>query len=352
MPFSLRSLKERIPQAEIEGDEGITVAFVSSSEDSLAQSLCLAADEKQFARALQGQARAFVVPAALKNRLPPLPPEAAVLFVPNHALAHARLAEVMHGRYPGHEAKASVHPSAVISGTASLGKNVRVGPNVCIGENVKIGDDVFIGANSVIEDDAKIGIRTHIWPHVFIGRACIVGDDCHIHPNATIGSEGFGFGHDEKGQHHRIPQLGNVVIESRVEIGAGTAVDRATFGSTFIGEGTKIDNLVHIAHNVRIGRNCLLTAGFKIAGSSVVGDNVVIGGGVLVTDHVEICSGVRLAARSGVNNNITAPGEYGGHPLQPLRDYLKTTVTLAHLTEMRKTLKKLENKIFPPTDKA
>jgi len=342
MSFNLEMLREKLPNSEIVGDSHLQVSLCSSADDSLENSLCFTANEAQYLKAQKGAARAFVLPMSLKGKVI-VRDGHAVLFVKNHSLAHAQLAEIIQKRYEGHETtSAFTHPTAVVSTSASLGKNVRVGSNVFIGENVKIGDHVFIGANTVIEDDSVIGNQTHIWPMVFIGRGCVIGDHCHIHPNTTIGSEGFGFAHDDKGHHHRIPQLGQVVLGNRVEVGSNVSIDRATFGSTVIGEGTKLDNLIHIAHNVRIGKNCLLTAGFKIAGSSIVGDNVITGGHVLVGDHIEICSNVRLAAWSGVNNDIREPGDYGGHPLQPLRDYLKTTMCLPHLPEFRKIIRQLQ----------
>ena len=345
MAFTIQSLKEKIPGSEIVGKADAVVTSCSSAADSIKDSLCFAAEEEQFQMALKGEAKVVVVPLKLMEKVE-IPEGITALFVKNHSLAHAQLAEIIHGRYPDIEKKAFTHPSSIVAPSAVLGKNVRIGPNAIIGERVKIGDDVVIGANCVIETNAKIGSRTHLWPMVYVGRGCVVREDCHIHPNTTIGSEGFGFAHDAKGNHFRIPQLGNVVVQSRVEIGANVAIDRATFGSTVIGEGSKLDNLIHVAHNVVIGRNCLLTAGFKIAGSAKIGDNVVTGGHVLVTDHVEVCSDVQLAGWSGVNNDIKAPGAYGGHPLQPLRDYMKTTMCLPHLPNFRKALRQLEQRVL------
>ncbi len=342
---SLITLRENFPDlvTDIQGNPNLTIRKCSSAEASLAESLCFTSDEKQWNSASSGAAAAFVVPAKLKDKIQSQ--NRNIIYVKNPALAHARFAEFIQGRYPAHEVSASIHASAHVAKSATYGKNVKICAGAVVGEGVSIGDDVYIGANAVIEDFSSVGSRTHIWPLVFIGANTVIGDDCHIHPNATIGSEGYGFAQNEGFQSFRIPQLGNVVLHNRVEVGANTTIDRGTFGSTIIGEGTKLDNLIHIAHNVRIGKNCLLTSNFTIGGSCVIGDNVMAGGSVTVRDHVNICSDVRLAGGSGLNNDVVEPGDYGGHPLQPVREYLKTTMCLPHLPDFRKRLKELEDEV-------
>ncbi|MBX9769071.1 MAG: UDP-3-O-(3-hydroxymyristoyl)glucosamine N-acyltransferase, partial [Bdellovibrionales bacterium] len=166
-----------------------------------------------------------------------------------------------------------------------------------------------------------------------------------VQPHSTIGSPGFGFATDQQGLHHPIPQIGFVQIDSDVSIGANCAIDRGTFGPTRIGSGTKIDNFAHIAHNCEIGKNCMITAGIIIAGSSKLGDWVVTGGSVRITDHVEIASKVQLGGNSAVTKDVPTAGAYGGHPLQPLKEYLRTTSSLPHLPEIRKTLNRILEKL-------
>lgn len=349
--FSLQNLLEKLNATHPQlfqtslGPLHVEVTNCSSAEASTPASLCFVSDGKQYEKAISGSARAYVLPASLVGKVA-VPSSKSAIFVKNHGLVHAFFAGVMHGRYePQNQAPAKIHPTAVVAPSAQIASSSHVGPHAFIGENVIIEDDVFIGANTVVESRSKIGRGTRIWPMVFIATDTIIGVQCHIHPNTTIGSEGYGFAQDEKFNHHRIPQLGNVILEDRVEIGSNVSIDRGTFGSTIIGSGSKLDNLIHIAHNVKIGRNCLITSGFTIGGSSTLGDNVVVGGSVTIRDHVNITSNVRLAGGSGVNNHITKPGDYGGHPLQPVRDYLKTTMCIPHLPEFRKLIRELEAEV-------
>jgi len=174
----------------------------------------------------------------------------------------------------------------------------------------------------------------------FQGRSDVI-----VQSNAVIGAEGYGFAQDERGRSHRIPQLGRVVIEDRVSVGAGSCIDRATYGETRIGAGTKLDNLCHIAHNVEIGQDCLLTAAFVVAGSTKIGDRVVASGQVGVLDHLEICDDVFLVHRAGVVDDIDVPGIYAGLPLQPYPSYLKTAAVLRRLSDLREKVRKLERRL-------
>ncbi len=200
----------------------------------------------------------------------------------------------------------------------------------------------------MIERGARIGADTLLHAQVFVGWGCQVGARCEIHPHTTLGSDGYSYAHDEQGNHYKIPQVGIVVIEDDVEIGANCAIDRAAFDTTRIGSGTKLDNLCHIAHNCQIGRNVLLTAGFFVAGSSTIGDNFICGGRSTVTDHVKICANVQVAGLCAITKSITEPGAYGGHPLQPMKHYLRTTASLPHLPEIRKTLAAMEVRLNAP----
>ena len=230
------------------------------------------------------------------------------------------------------------HPSAVVAKSATIDTTVRIGPHAFIGENVVIGAGAVIGTNCVIEDGAEIGENSVIQPLAYIGPFVVIGKRCEIGPQTVIGKEGFGYANDEKFNHIRIPHIGRVVIEDEVHIGSQCVLDRGTFGETRIGLGTKIDNLVHIAHNSQIGRNGLVTAGFIVAGSTRIGSNFVTGGRTSIAGHIEICDGVQLAGMSVVGKTITKPGQYGGNPLQPIKMFLKNRSSLAHLTDMRKQI--------------
>ena len=229
-----------------------------------------------------------------------------------------------------------IHPTAVIAASAELAPEVIVGPYVVIEEGVIIGRGARIGPHCVVERNACLGARTVLCSFVSIGWACRVGDDFEIKSNTVIGGEGYGFAHDEKGHHHRIPQLGIVVIEDRVEIGSICTIDRATFDETRIGQGTQIDNQFHIAHNCTVGKNCLIICGLIIAGSLSIGNNVVFGGRVSITDHVHIGDDIQVAGTTVIMTDLAGPGSFGGYPVQPLRDFLRTTSSFSHVTNMRK----------------
>ncbi len=234
-----------------------------------------------------------------------------------------------------------IHPTAFIDPSAHIGKNVSVGPFAVIGEQVRIGDGTTIGAHTVIECHAVIGDHTLLHPHVFIGADCQVGAHCEIHPHTTIGSDGFAFAMTREGHHKKIPQIGKVILEDWVEIGANCAIDRAALTETRIGEGTKFDNLCHVAHNVVIGKHNVMAGGFFVAGSSKIGSHCMFGGNTAVTDHVNICDQVVVAGKSGVTKNITEKGAYGGYPLEPLKDAMKTIANITHLTRIRKDVAKI-----------
>jgi UDP-3-O-[3-hydroxymyristoyl] glucosamine N-acyltransferase len=265
-----------------------------------------------------------------------------LLIAPNVKLAHALIRQ----RYVDRDVLDSewpmIHPSAVVAPGCEIGAGSRVGPQAVVGQGVRIGKGTAIMAGAVVQPRAVVGDRSTVHPNATIGYDCEIGDDVIVQSNAVIGAEGYGFAQDEKGRSHRIPQLGRVVLEDRVSVGAGTCVDRATYGETRIGAGTKLDNLCHIGHNVTIGRDCLLTAGFVVAGSTRIGDRVVASGQVGVLDHLEICSDVFLVHRAGVDEDIDQPGIYAGLPLQAYRSYLKNAAVTRKLSELRARVKSLE----------
>lgn len=242
----------------------------------------------------------------------------------------------------------NIHPKAHVDPTAKLGSDVRVGPGAFVGAHTQIGSRTVIGANTVIEDGCHIGEDCLFHPLVFIGALTIIGSRCEIHPNTTLGSDGFGYAPDKQGNNRKIPQLGRVVLGDDVEIGSCCAIDRATLTETKIHSGTKFDNLIHIAHNCEIGSHSLIAGGFMMAGSTKLGSRFMTGGNSVVADHLTIADNVVLAGRSTVTNDISTGGAYGGYPLQPLREALKTIANIGHITKMRRQiaviLKKLDLK--------
>lgn len=238
-----------------------------------------------------------------------------------------------------------VHPTAIIHPTASIADDVSIGPYAIIDRDVKIGPSTIIGAHVFIGAETSIGSTCYCHPHVTIREQCDIGHRVVIQPGAVIGSCGFGYFTDNKGQHTKLKQLGRVIIEDDVEIGANTTIDRARFKCTRICKGTKIDNLVQIGHQVEIGQNNLIVSQVGIAGSTKTGKHVVIGGQVGIAGHLRITDGVMLAARAGVSKSLLQSGPYSGAPAVPIREFNEQIVQLRGISKWIKRLKELENKI-------
>jgi len=240
-----------------------------------------------------------------------------------------------------------IHPSAVVAPNARVAASAAVGAFAVIGENCVIEENCFIGSHCVLEENVVIAEGSTLHPHVYVGHSCQVGRFCEIKPQAVIGSEGYGYAHDARGHHHRIPHTGRVILRDFVHVGALTAIDRGTLGDSIIGENTKIDNLCHFAHNSVIGKNGLLTASTIMAGSSTLGDNFICGGQTGITGHIQVTDNVNVAARSGITNSIKKSGAYGGFPVIPLKDHLKSATSLAHLPTLRKQVNRILRHLFP-----
>lgn len=234
-----------------------------------------------------------------------------------------------------------IEPSSIIKGTVYIGAFSYIGKNCIIGENVQIYPHVFIG------DNTKIGDNSIIYSGAKVQHDSIIGSNVIIQPGAVIGSDGFGFSQDKNGNNIKIPQLGNVIIEDDVEIGANTTIDRGSIGATLIKKGTKIDNLVQIAHNVNIGKNCILTAFVGISGSAKIGDNVKFGGQTGVVGHIEVASNITAAARTGITKDIKDGNQIiGGNPAIPIKEAHKQQIYIKEIPNIIQRLQKLEEKII------
>jgi UDP-3-O-[3-hydroxymyristoyl] glucosamine N-acyltransferase len=229
-----------------------------------------------------------------------------------------------------------ISSQASIATSATLGANVRIGAFVSIGDDVTVGDDVVIYPNVTIEPGSVIGEKTIIYSNVAVYHGTKIGRRCIIHSGAVLGADGFGFA-THAGMHHKIPQIGSVRIEDDVEIGANTTIDRAALGETVIGEGTKIDNLVQVGHNVRIGKHCLLVSQSGVAGSTTLGDYVVVAGQSGFAGHLTIGDRVQVAAKSAVLGDVEAGQKVMGSPAVPFRDFARREAALRRLT--KKTMK-------------
>lgn len=262
-------------------------------------------------------------------------------------LALALVRQRFDDRNPADEDWTGIDKRAVIHSAAKISETATIGPGAVIGSGCVVGQNCVIMANSVIEHGVIIGDGTVIHPSVTIGYNTQIGKNTIIRSGTVVGSEGYGFAQDEKRRSYRIPQTGRVVIEDDVVIGANCCIDRATFNETRIRRGTKLDNLCHVAHNVDIGEDCLLTAGFIVAGSTKIGNRVITSGQTGILDHLNIADDTVFLHRAGVTDNVTQPGAYAGLPLQPLNEYMKNMALVKKLTEMRKTIRNLEKKIDP-----
>ncbi len=270
----------------------------------------------------------------------------AVLVAKNVGLAHALLRQKYGDRNFREEAEwGKVHASAVVHPSVKLPASVIVHPGAVIGKNVQIGENTVIMANCVIEYDAKIGKDCVIYPGVYIGYECVVGDRVIIKPGSVIGSEGYGFAQDKEKKSHRIPQRGKVVLEDDVLVGASNCIDRASYGETRIGSGTKMDNLCHVAHNVTVGKDCLLTAGLVVAGSTKIGNRVIASGMTGILDHLVVGDDIILVHRAGVIASLKEPGVYAGLPAEPLVPYMKNIALQKKIPDMRKEIKELQKTV-------
>lgn len=240
---------------------------------------------------------------------------------------------------------AGVHPRAHVGATTVVPEQIAVGPLAVIGERVRLGERVTIHAGAVIGDQVVIGDDSIIHANVTILSGCRIGCRVIVHPGAVIGSDGFGYATDSRGCHVKRPQVGTVRIDDDVEIGANTCIDRATFGETWIRSGTKIDNLVQVAHNVVVGENCLLVAQVGIAGSTSLGRNVVLGGQVGLAGHIHLDDRVMVAAQGGVHDNQPKGAMIGGSPAIPMKKYARVVAAQNRLPEMVSELRRLRKEI-------
>jgi UDP-3-O-[3-hydroxymyristoyl] glucosamine N-acyltransferase len=229
-----------------------------------------------------------------------------------------------------------IHPTAVIDSTATIGKGSKIGANVYVGPNTIIGENTILYPNVTILDECSIGDHTVIWSGTVVRERCHIGHQCIIHPNATIGADGFGFRPDPQKGLVKIPQIGNVVIGNGVEIGANACVDRGKFSSTVLGDGCKIDNLVQIGHNSKLGRFCIMAGNSGLAGSVTLGNGVIIGGSASIKDHTTLGDGAIVGAGSGVVSDVEAGKTVLGYPAVDARDALKQWAILKRLVEESK----------------
>ncbi len=334
MEKTLKELAELV-DCEVYGNGGILIKGVAPLESAAEGDITFITSPK-YAHLLRTTAASAVI----------APPEIKVenkdlIVSRNPQLAYAKILTILNSR--PYMAK-GIDKGAYIGRRSKISNSVNIYPFAYIGDDVEIGERTVVHPGAFIGNGCVIGNDVAIYPNTTIMDRCIVGNRVIIHAGVVIGADGFGFAKDGK-RHYKIPQTGIVQIDDDVEIGANTTVDRAAFDRTWIKKGTKIDNLVQVAHNVVIGEDSIIVAQVGIAGSSVLGANVVIGGQAAVVDHVKLGNNVMVGGQSGVASDVNDNQVVSGSPAIPHRDWLKASLVFSHLPEMRKTIKELEKKV-------
>jgi UDP-3-O-[3-hydroxymyristoyl] glucosamine N-acyltransferase len=325
---TLRELADRLG-CRLEGDGGIEITRVATLESAGAGDITFFANPK-YAHALAVTRASAVI---LADDAPTAP--APMLRSPHPYRSFGQALEVLN---PEPVPPPGLHPTAVVGEGVQLGAGVSLGPYVVVGDGARIGDRVIVRAHAIVGAGAQIGDDSVIHARVSIRDRCTLGMRVVVQDGAVIGSDGYGFVTDGDGRHHKIPQRGPVVIEDDVEIGANTTIDRPAVGETRIGAGTKVDNLVQVAHGVRIGQHVLLAAQVGIAGSSTIGDHVVLAGQVGVAGHLSIGERARASAQTGIPNSVDAGAFVSGYPAIDNRDWLKSSAVFRRLPELKKQI--------------
>ena len=313
--------------ASVAGSGDIEIERVSAVDDASAGSLTFAVDSRWVTKALESRASALIVPA-----------DASSIERGDKSLIIAQdvravLATVLKSFAPELPAGAFTHSTAVVEPSAVREPGVWIGPGVIVSEGAHIGAGAILLAGAYVGRGARIGERTLMHPRAVVLDDCIIGDECVLNAGCVIGADGFGFVRVGE-EHVKIPQIGNVVVGDRVEVGACSTIDRAVTGSTVIGSGTKIDNLVQIGHNAQVGENCVLCGQVGIAGSARIGRGTTIAGQAGIAGHIEIGERSLVLAQAGVTHSIASKSRVSGFPAQPHRDFMEQQVLLRKLPKL------------------
>lgn len=332
-----RELARRL-SGELEGEGERRLDGVAPVHSAGPNELTYLADRRLREELAESRPGAVIVPRGIEIDAG----DAALIRVDGPELAFARATRIL---VPASEPEPGVHPAARVDEDAVLGEDVSVGPFAVVEADARVGAGGRIGAHSLVEAGARLGEACRIGHGCTVHGCARLGDGVVLRPGARVGTEGYGYVQDEEGRPTRVPHVGGCVVGDRVEIGANATVDRGSVEDTVIGAHTKIDNLVHVGHNVRVGRGCLIVAQVGLAGSVTVGDGVRIGGQAGVSDHLEIGAGARIAARAGVIGDVPAGEEYSGYPARPHRRALRARAAQLRLPELRETVRRLQEKV-------
>ena len=318
---------------EVHGDESRRIRSVAGLETAGPDQLTYAEGPRSLEQAVHSRAGLILIPQGTQVE------EQTTLAVAQPKLAFVQAAQALH---PAPVYPPQVHPTAAISLGAKVAASARIGPQVVIEPGAEVGASTRLAAGVFVGEGARIGSHCVLHPHVTVYPGAQIGDRVVLHAGVVVGSDGFGYVFAE-GRHQKFPQLGSVIIEDDVEIGANSTVDRGSLGTTIIGQGTKIDNLCQIAHNVKIGRHCVIAAQTGISGSVDIGNNVVLGGQVGIADHVRIEDNVMIGGRGAVypGKIIRKGSVLWGDPVRPLAEYKRMSAHLSRLPDLVKKVKEL-----------
>ena len=330
MKFTLKNIASSIG-GDISGDPNLEITGVSEIQNASSGTISFLGN--QVYRKHMDSTKASAVIVSNKKQLS----GKDGIIVKNPQLAMAKVLSMF---FPKEYIPKGIHPNAFINSSAKIGENITIESGAIIESGVTISDGTFIGANTYIGGKSKIGSNCKIYQNVVIYHEVNIGNNTTIHASAVIGCDGYGFVKNKDG-HLKIPQVGNVLVGDNVEIGANSVIDRATIGETVIGNMTKLDNLVHIGHNVKIGNNCLITAQVGIAGSAKIKDNCSFGGQAGVVPHVEIGPESIIASKSGVTKSLSGGEMYAGFPARPIKEQNKRDAVYGEVLKIKKMLNQL-----------
>jgi UDP-3-O-[3-hydroxymyristoyl] glucosamine N-acyltransferase len=335
MRKTLREIAEFL-QGEIVGDDSVIITGISGIKEAASGDITFLANPKYLPLIDKTQASAIITSRQIKSAPKP------IIRTENPSLAFSRLVSLLHPSLTRHPK--GRHATAVLGQGVSLGKDVAIGAHAVIEDGVTIGDNTVVYAGCYIGPDTRIGKDTVIYPHVSVRERVVIGERVIIHSGAVIGSDGFGFV-DVEGKHLKIPQAGIVEIGDDVEIGANVTIDRARFDKTIIGSGTKIDNLVHIAHNVVTGENCIIIAQAGVSGSTILGKNVTLAGQAGLVGHITVGDNAIVAAQGGVTKSVPPDTIVSGYPARPHEKAKRINACIQNLPRLYEMVNELKKKI-------
>lgn len=334
MAFTAAEIAKQL-QGEVLGDGTVVLKGFAPADRAQPGDLTFAENENYFVRAEQSAASAIIASGTLTST------KKTVIRVADARLAFARVLPLF---FPEPTFAPGIHPSAVVATTAKIDPSAHIGPQCVIGENVIIGARSVLQGLNFVGTGCQLGEDVNLFPSVTLYAQTEIGNRVRIHANTVVGSDGFGYVPDGA-SHRKVPQIGNVIIRDDVELGSNMSIDRGALGPTVIGKGTKIDNLVQVAHNVTLGEHCLICAHVGISGSTKIGNYVTMGGQVGIAGHLRIGNKVTIAAQSGVMNAIPDGEKWLGSPAQPDRQTKRQMIAIQHLPDLLKRVAALERKL-------